>query len=85
MAKKKRPVVEPRSAGRKIIGGLREKIRDMSTVQLFAFFNGFTPEEVESQLKAIEKVKESRSKVEIKETEKEIKRLQGKLKDLKDK
>jgi flagellar biosynthesis regulator FlbT len=83
VAKKKPQDSDPRSEGRKVIGEIRSKINEMNTVQLRAFYNGFSDDQISDHLKAIEKVKEERSQLEILKTQGEIKRLQEKLKGLK--
>ena len=83
MAKKKLQESDPRSEGRKVIGEIRFRINEMNTVQLRAFYNGFSDAQIDDHIRAIEKVKEDRHKLEILKTQGEIKRLQEKLKGLK--
>ena len=83
MARKTKAKVEPRSAGRREIGQIRTKLISMNTTQLKAFYAGFAPAELDSQLKAINKVLDARKEQEIAAAEDQIKALQAKIKSLK--
>jgi len=83
MAKKSKNVTEPRSQGRKIIGGIRSKLSAMNGTQLRAFYAGFTAKELDRQEAAIESVKQVRIEAEISDAKKEIEILQDKIKNLK--
>lgn len=85
MAKKSKNAPEPRSQGRKIIGGIRSKLSAMNGTQLRAFYSGFTAKELERHEAAIEYTKSTRVAEEISEAKKEIEKLQEKIKSLKGK
>ena len=85
MAKKSKSGTEPRSQGRKIIGGIRSKLSAMNGTQLRAFYAGFTAKELDRQESAIENVKQTRIEDEISDAKKEIEKLQDKIKNLKGK
>lgn len=86
MAKKaKNSTPEPRSQGRKIIGGIRSKLSTMNGTQLRAFYQGFTAKELGRHESAIEEVKAERVQEEIALAKKEIEKLQSKIKNLKGK
>ena len=84
MARKTKVKAEPRSAGRRELGQIRSKLNGMNTTQLKAFYAGFKPEELDSQIKAINKVLDARKEREIAEAEDQIKALQEKIKSLQD-
>lgn len=84
MAKKtKNSSPEPRSHGRKIIGGIRSKLSSMNGTQLKAFYQGFTAKELERHELAIADVKEARVEEEIALARQEIEALETKIRDLK--
>ena len=86
MAKKsKGSSPEPRSQGRKVIGGIRAKLSGMNGTQLRAFYQGFTAKELDRHEAAIDSVKDARKELEIADAKKEIEKLQNKIKTLKGK
>lgn len=86
MAKKaKNSSPEPRSQGRKVIGGIRSKLSAMNGTQLKAFYQGFTAKELERHEIALEDVKAVRVAEEIQAAKDEIEHLQSKIKSLKSK
>lgn len=86
MAKKaKNSSPEPRSQGRKVIGGIRSKLSSMNGTQLKAFYLGFTAKELARQISAIDEVKASLVEEEIASAKKQIEQLQSKIKNLKGK
>ena len=74
---------DPRSLGRKIIGGMRSKLSAMNPTQLKAFYQGFTAKELERHELALADVKQARVEEEIALAKQEIEALQSKIKDLK--
>ena len=85
MAKKSKSAPEPRSQGRKIIGGMRSKLSAMNGTQLKAFYAGFTSKELERHEAALESVKEDKVQAEITAAKRQIEKLQDKIKNLKGK
>lgn len=85
MAKKSKNGPEPRSQGRKIIGGMRSKLSAMNGTQLKAFYAGFTAKELSRHEAAIDSAKEDKVAEEISEAKRQIEKLQDKIKNLKNK
>ncbi|MCM8541704.1 MAG: hypothetical protein NE328_15655 [Lentisphaeraceae bacterium] len=74
---------EPRSHGRKVIGGIRSKLSAMNGTQLKAFYQGFTARELERHEQALADVREARVEEEIAMATQKIEALKNKIRDLK--